>query len=85
MKIRYRAPERGSLDERLAAADQPGQHLWVMTAAWKVPDPQQWASATRDVFLDNENLIMLSGPGCLKCEEPWSRKRAARPCPGSTK
>ena len=54
-----------------------------MTAAWLIADP---ASAYRpDVIklMDRENLVTFAGPGCYKCERPWSAKMAKRRCLGS--
>jgi hypothetical protein len=80
---KYQAPNPAELGRRLRAADQPGKHLWTMVAAWSVADPQSWASASHQVFMDRENLLQISGPGCFKCEQEWTRKIAARPCRGS--
>jgi hypothetical protein len=80
----YHADPRDEARARkVAAADQPGKHMWIMLAAWIVTDPQGWATGTRPQMLDYENLATLDGPGCYKCEQPWSRKLAAQPCRGS--
>jgi hypothetical protein len=81
---RYHAdPADDARARKLAAFDSPGKHIWVMAAAWMVTDPQGWATGGTPQLLDAENLVMLTGPGCLKCELPWSRKLAAQPCRGS--
>lgn len=69
--------------KRLAEADRPGAHIWAMLAAWMVSDPQGWSTGSSGQVLDHENLVMLQGPGCLKCEQPWSRKLGAQPCRGT--
>ena len=78
---KYLPPDLGTLDQRMAAADRPGEHLWVMTAAWRVTDPR----AARDgpVLLDIENILAFAGPGCFKCEEPFSNRLARSPCRGN--
>lgn len=56
---------------------EPGKHLWVMTAAWRVsPMPNQQA------LLDLENLITIDGPGCFWCGEPWTLETESRHCAG---
>ncbi len=75
-------PNPAQLEKRLAQLDRPGHHIWIMTGAWAVTDPQ--SLATRGpIILDQENLVSFAGPGCYKCEQPWSRKIAAQPCHGS--
>lgn len=76
--IRYQTPGQDTLDKRLAAADHPGEHLWVVIATWRVTDPERLEG-----FLDGENLVVLTGVGCMKCEGVYSRKLARRPCRGS--
>jgi hypothetical protein len=76
--VQYEAAGPDQLERRIVAADRPGQHLWVCTAAWRVADPE----STRRV-LDAENLLTIQGPGCFKCEQPYSRRIAAKPCYGS--
>ena len=65
---------------RLAVLDRPGAHLWVYVAAWAAPDPR--ASET---ILNAENLLSLTGPGCYKCEQPFSNRLARKPCRGEIK
>lgn len=77
--IRYVPPSGAVLDRRLRALNRPGQHLWVMTAAWHVADPERLGLGGQ---LDAENLTGIAGPGCYKCEREYSRKLASRPCTG---
>jgi len=80
---RYSPADPGRLEAHLNRLDKPGEHLWVMTAAWAVTDPQSFATRA-PILLDQENLVGFAGPGCYKCEREWSRKIAAQPCHGST-
>lgn len=79
--IRYSPADPARLAAHLSRLDKPGEHLWVMTAAWAVTDPQSLAGPT---LLDAENLVGFAGPGCYKCEKEWSREVAAQRCTGST-
>lgn len=60
----------------------PGEHLWTIVRMWRVPVP---AGQLREshFFLDTENLLTLEGPGCYKCEQPYSSILADTPCEGS--
>ena len=80
---RYQPPSRRSLDARLHAMDKPGQHIWVMTAAWRILDPASAYDPEHMKILDLENLVGFAGPGCYKCEKEYSAKMAKRPCLGS--
>lgn len=62
---------------RLELLDQPGAHLWVYVAAWATSNPR-----ATEAQLDSENLVSLTGPGCFKCEQPFSNRLARRPCRG---
>jgi hypothetical protein len=77
----YNPPDGGTLLARLAVADGPAEHLWCVTAVWRIPDPR-----TRDdtsMLLDVENMIGFGGTGCFKCEQAYSEQLAAQPCTGS--
>jgi hypothetical protein len=76
--IGYESPPAATLEARLATADTPGEHLWVVTAAWLSADPEN-----PRYILDAENLLTVQGPGCFKCEQPYTRRIAAKPCYGS--
>lgn len=76
--IKYLVPPRPKLDVRVANADRPGEHMWILTAAWAVSDPER-----PEMVLDAENILEIAGPGCFKCELEYSRKLARRPCTGS--
>jgi hypothetical protein len=80
----YRPVSQEVLQRRMELHDKPGQHLWMMTAAWAVSDPQGAATgAAGEQVMDSENLLSFGGPVCFKCEELWTRKRQAQRCPGS--
>lgn len=53
-----------------------GKHLWTVVGCWNViPNDSGY-------ILDTENLMTLQGPGCFKCEKPYSAELAAQPCTG---
>lgn len=56
---------------------EPGKHLWVVSGAWKINDPEQSKH-----HLDMENLLTIEGPGCLWCEKQYSKELAAQLCEG---
>lgn len=62
---------------RLELLDKPGAHLWVYVAAWATTEPR-----ATEARLDSENLVSLTGPGCFKCEQPFSNRVARKPCRG---
>jgi hypothetical protein len=76
----YAMPSPSVLDARMTAAARPGEHLWVIAAVWQVADPER----TGPGLLDAENLLVITGPGCFKCEKQYSRKLARQRCAGST-
>jgi hypothetical protein len=70
-------PDDEVFDRRLAQLDRPGTHLWVYVAAWAAADPR-----AAEAHLDSENLVSITGPGCFKCEQPFSNRLARKPCRG---
>lgn len=78
----YEPPGREQLDARLRLADRPGEHLWIMTAGWIITDPAAAQDPAVAKFMDRENLVIFAGPGCFKCEKPYSAKMAKRRCLG---
>jgi len=78
----YVPPGRQQLDRRITALDKPGEHLWTMLAAWHIADPAAAADPGRPKFMDQENLLVFNGPGCFKCEKPYSAQMAKRRCLG---
>lgn len=79
----YKVPPTEISDARLAAHDRPGAHIWVMTAAWRIADPAKLTLDHGPVIMDAENIIMFAGPGCLKCELPWTPGLEKVKCGGS--
>lgn len=79
----YLPPTRRQLDARVRELDRPGEHIWIMTAAWSIADPASAADPSRLKLMDRENLVAFGGPGCLKCEREYSAKMAKRRCLGS--
>lgn len=82
LEQKYRPVGQDVLQRRMELANTPGQHMWIITAAWLASDPQG-AAAGVDQFLDTENMLSFGGPICFKCEQVWSRKLEQRPCTGS--
>lgn len=59
-----------------------GDHLWIMTTAYRV-DPQRLTDPDAGPgLLGQENLLLLSGPGCYYCEQPYTPRLLHRRCPG---
>jgi hypothetical protein len=54
-----------------------GKHLWTVVGCWSV------IPGADGYNLDIENLLTIEGPGCYKCEQPFSQELAAKPCGGS--
>lgn len=54
-----------------------------MAATWKVTEPRAIRADDGPNFLDRENLMVLVGPGCFKCEREFSNRLARQPCRGS--
>jgi hypothetical protein len=73
-----------AFEEQVAAATTRGDHMWIMSGAWKLT-----AAAVRGVLdgdpdavhLDLENLVHLQ-PGCYICEEPLTARLFHRSCRG---
>lgn len=64
----------------------PGKHLWNTLVAFHVSDDMMRQLAAGDVpalLLDHENILTVEGPGCYKCEEPFSKRLYYRKCTGS--
>jgi hypothetical protein len=80
--IRYQPIPADRLQRRLQAADRPGEHIWVMVAAWLIADPSSARDPDALKLMDAENLVQFNGPGCFKCERPYSAKMAKRRCLG---
>jgi hypothetical protein len=79
----YETPGPEVRKRRVEAADQPGQHLWIMLALWIVTDSQMLQDGP--VLMDRENLMEVAGPGCFKCERLYSHRLAKQRCKGSVK
>lgn len=64
-------------------------HEWICVATYGVSQNQadvavaQWAAggAPQGIHLDHENLTNLSGPWCLKCNQPLNPVTHATSCP----
>jgi len=64
-----------------------GEHLWTILTMFRVSDDAiRRLNRGEDPgtgLLDHENLLTLEGPGCFKCEQPYSRYLAHRKCTGT--
>lgn len=58
-----------------------GEHCWTMAVLFRV-DPVRWTDGSGRGLLDKENLITAQGPGCMFCEQIYTRRLAARRCTG---
>lgn len=76
--IVYEASRINRLDRTLAETPR-NEHLWIMTAAWRV-DPEKLQDPEYTYYFDAESLLTTEGPGCYKCEKPYDRELAGQPC-----
>lgn len=61
---------------------KPGEHLWTVLASFYIADPASAFDPAVEKTLDAENMLSLSGPGCLVCEQTYTPATAGQPCPG---
>lgn len=74
-------PDR--LQTRMAEAAAKSEHVWVVLASFELSDAAIRRSGEGEsANLDAENLLDITHPGCLVCEEIWTPELAAAPCPG---
>lgn len=59
-----------------------GEHVWTLSAVWLV-DPTSPEFTRTSTHLDTENMLMVAGPGCYRCEQYYTAELAAQPCKGS--
>ena len=59
-----------------------GKHLWMIIGIWRVTNPSTVDDPDGQFILDTENLMTLEGPGCYKCEQPWTPEREKKWCNG---
>jgi hypothetical protein len=57
-----------------------GDHLWTVVSIYRI-DPVRAMQGTS--FLDTENLICITGPGCYYCEKMFTPQLAKRRCTGN--
>lgn len=64
-----------------------GEHLWTLLTMHRVSDDMirrlNNGETPGPELLDHENLLTLEGPGCFKCEQPYTPYLAHRKCTGS--
>lgn len=68
--------------ERVDALAGTGVHVWIANAAYGVSEERAQRVLAGDpepLVLDRENLVVLA-IGCYACEEPLTRRTAARRC-----
>lgn len=53
-----------------------GDHLWTIASMYR------WNPGTEHPHLNPENLLLIAGPGCYYCAEPYTPRLATRRCPG---
>lgn len=71
----------GTLDRVPEFDPRSGEHLWIMTACWKI-NPAKWTEGSEEVHLDTENMVALAGPGCFYCEKVYEPILKHRRCKG---
>lgn len=64
-----------------------GEHLWTILTMHRVSSDMirrlNRGEEPGAELLDHESLLTLEGPGCFKCEQPYSRYLAHRKCTGT--
>lgn len=60
-----------------------GDHYWIVCPTYHV-NPQAWQPGHVPI-LDMENLMIVAGPMCFYCEQPFSERLSRRRCPGEPK
>lgn len=63
----------------------PREHLWTLVAAYQVSADlaaRIEAGSGEKILMDAEALLTIQGPGCMWCEQEYTKAVAARPCPG---
>ena len=55
-----------------------GKHLWALAVLYRIANP---GSKERQ-HMDMENLMVVHGPGCYKCDQTYSAEVDAKPCKG---
>ncbi|RFU83586.1 hypothetical protein DY218_27140 [Streptomyces triticagri] len=71
----------------LPADPGPGEHLWTVIVMHRVSDETirafNRAEKAPSGLFDGDSLMSIQGPGCYKCEQPYDRSMAIRPCTGT--
>lgn len=75
------AVDGAQLDRTPEFDPRTGEHLWIWIVVFRA-QPQLIGDPTHTPILDMENLLSVSGPGCLYCEQDYSARLAARRCKG---
>jgi len=59
-----------------------GKHLWTVMALYRITNPAVSQDPGGQILMDRENLLTIEGPGCFKCEKPWTPDIGRRFCQG---
>lgn len=65
----------------LLEPERPGEHVWIVTAVYRVTPAQIEALEAHTEHLDAENLAMVA-IGCFVCERPYEKRLTFRRCSG---
>jgi hypothetical protein len=63
---------------------RPGEHVWMVTAVYRVTPETIAALEAHEASLDAENLALVL-TGCFVCEQPYAKRLTYRVCPGEPK
>lgn len=74
----YEAMDR---TEYVKGRTKPYAHVWVTLVAWTMSEEKLRDGGS--VYMDQENIMSITEPGCYKCEQPYSPEIAEKPCYGS--
>lgn len=57
-----------------------GQHVWAMFAMFRITHPER--AHLEQQHMDSESLLMVTGPGCYRCEQIYTNGAEHTVCPG---
>ena len=68
----------------LLMPEREGEHVWMVTAVYRVSAADIDALERHEEHLDAENLAMVL-TGCFVCEQAYEKRLTYRRCPGEPK